>query len=241
MRMRDLRYRVIVALFLGSITALALAGAFVGVRAVVGPASPEESRTLPRLVPAGQYFRLENGQRFTVIGASDFNLLSRYVNGEDLRPILQQRKDAGFNLLRVFTVFDICSTGVDARGRPCQPIGRRAPTPALYASIQPFMALLARYGFYAELVAFTGPYGLLPTDNDKVAHWEALMAAVPGISNVLLEMVNEYNHPANKGLPMARLRRPPAGIVASHGSATQEQMPLLPGWDYAPYRPCAGP
>lgn len=196
----------------------------------------EKAVVLPRLVPLGQYFRLENGQRFTVIGASDFNLLSRYVNGEDIRPVLEQRRDAGFNLLRVFTVYDICPTG-----NGCQAIGRLAPSPVLYQSIPPFMALLARYGLYAELVAFTGPYQLLPTDDAKIAHWESLIASVPGVSNVVLEMVNEYDHPANAGLPLARLRRPPPGIVASHGSATQDQTPLLPVWDYATYRPGAGP
>ena len=196
----------------------------------------ERAVVLPRLVPVDQYFRLENGERWTWIGASDFNLLARYVYGEDIRPILQQRADAGFNALRVFTVYDIC-----ADGNGCQPIGRLAPSPVLYASIPPFMALLARYGLYAELVAFTGPYDLLPTDDAKVAHWESLIAAAPGIDNLALELVNEYDHPANAGLPLARLRRPPAGIVASHGSATQDQMPLLPLWDYATYRPGSGP
>lgn len=196
----------------------------------------EKVVTLPRLVPVGQYFRLETGERFTVIGASDFNLLARYIAGEDIRPILQQRKDAGFNLLRVFTVYDICPDG-----NGCQAIGRLAPTEVLYSSIPPFMGLLARYGLYAELVAFTGPYGFMPTDDAKVRHWEALIATVPGVSNVVLEMVNEYDHPANAGLPLGRLRRPPPGIVASHGSATQDQTPLLPVWDYATYRPGSGP
>jgi hypothetical protein len=195
----------------------------------------EQIVALPRLVPDGQYLRLENGQRWTWIGASDFNLLARFVRGEDIRPVLEQRQAAGFNALRVFTVYDIC-----ADGNGCQPIGRSEPVPALYAAIRPFMSLLARYGFYAELVGFTGPYPLLPTDDAKVAHWEALLAASVGISNLTLELVNEYDHPANVGLPVERLRRP-AGIVASHGSATQDQLPLLPLWDYATYRPGAGP
>lgn len=195
----------------------------------------EKAVVLPRLVADGQYLRLENGQRFTVIGASDFNLLARFVRGEDIRPILQQRRDAGFNTLRVFTVYDICPDG-----NGCQPIGRSEPVPALYAAVRPFMALLARYGLYAELVGFTGPYPLLPSDDAKAAHWEALLAASAGITNLTLEMVNEFDHPANVGLPVSRLRRP-AGILASHGSATQDQTPLLPVWDYATYRPGSGP
>jgi hypothetical protein len=150
-------------------------------------------------------------------------------------PVLAQRRDVGFNTLRVFTVYDICPDG-----NGCQAIGRSEPSPALYAAIPSFMRLLARYGLYAELVAFTGPYPLLPSDDAKVTHWESLLAASAGLSNLTLEMVNEFDHPANAGLPVARLRRP-AGIVASHGSATQDQTPLLPLWDYATYRPGGGP
>ncbi|CAB4192089.1 hypothetical protein UFOVP1236_3 [uncultured Caudovirales phage] len=197
----------------------------------------EQVVVLPRLVPVGQYFRLETGQRFTWIGATDFNLLARYVQGEDIRPVLAQRRDTGFNALRVFTSFNVCPSG-----NGCQPIGRLAPTPLMYQSIPPFMALLARYGLYAELVAFAGfPRDVLPTDDAAVAHWDTLIATVVGISNVTLEMANEYNHPLNAGMPpLARLRRPPAGIIASHGSGTQDELPLQPFWDYATYRPGAG-
>lgn len=194
----------------------------------------EPNVKLPRLVTVGQYFRLETGERFTWIGASQFNLLNRFRNGEDITPILTQLRDLRFNAVRVFTVYDICPTGAG-----CQAIGRSAPTPDLYAAIPYFAAKLASYGLYAELVGFTGPYGLIPTDEAKVQHWESLMAASQGLPNITLELVNEYDHPANVGIPISRLRRP-TGNISSHGSGTQDQEPLKPFWDYATYRPGSG-
>lgn len=189
---------------------------------------------LPRLVPAGQYFRLETGERWTWIGASAFNLLNRFRHGEDIEPVLQQLQDIGFTAVRVFTVYDICPTG-----QGCQAIGRSEPTPDLYAAIPGFARALAAHGLYAELVAFTGPYGLVPTDAAKVQHWEALIAAVQGTSNLTLELINEADHPANAGVPLERMRRP-SGVLASHGSRTQDEEPVSPPWDYATYRPAGG-
>ncbi|MGC4081257.1 MAG: hypothetical protein QM736_03850 [Vicinamibacterales bacterium] len=217
---------------------LGLLGGYAGYSAIPpSTGSLEQSpgaRALPRLVPSAQFFRLETGERWSWIGASEFNLLNRFRHGEDIEPVLTQLQSLGFNAVRVFTVYDICATG-----RGCQAIGRSEPTPDLYVAIPGFANVLATHGLYAELVGFTGPYTLLPTDEAKVAHWQSLVSAVRGLSNITLELVNEYDHPANRGLPMDKLTRP-AGIIASHGSATQGQMPLLPVWDYATYRPGAG-
>ena len=57
---------------------------------------------LPRLVGNGQFFSTEDGQPFTVIECSDFQLFQRFLHGEDLEPVLRDRQDIGFNTLRVF-------------------------------------------------------------------------------------------------------------------------------------------
>jgi hypothetical protein len=64
---------------------------------------------LPRLVADGRWFKQDNGARWTGIEATDFNLFNRFLNGEDITPILGQRADVGFNLLRVWTDFDVCA------------------------------------------------------------------------------------------------------------------------------------
>lgn len=180
---------------------------------------------LARLVTRGQFFQLEDGTHWTGIEASDFNLYARFLAGEDIEPILQQRADVGFNLLRVWTAYDL----------DCCGIGRLFPSehPDFYSKIPAFLDACARHGLYVELTAFTGPYPMFPDDNAKVAHWDSLIAAVQDSTNVLLELVNEADQPANQTIPLDRLQRPPPPTLASHGSNGSQVWPVQPYWDYA--------
>lgn len=170
--------------------------------------------------------------RFTICGTSNFNGLNRFRQGENLRPVLQQRQEVGFNALRDWTAFSIPKIGV------CP------PTPDLYAAIPDYLALCAEYGCYVELTAFTGPYVYFPTQAAMLAHWEALIQSIDraflqGIVNLLdLEAVNEGDNGPNLGVPLDQLRRP-TGFLASHGSAIQDAPPMLPVWDVAGHRPGA--
>ena len=175
--------------------------------------TPHTQSALPRLEVDGHFFRQETGARWTGIEATDFNLFSRFVAGEDITPILRQRADVGFNLLRVWTDFDVCA---DGKCREHQPIGRLVPSehPDYYARLPEFLDACAQHGLYVELTAFTGRPD---SDAGRIAHWEHLIAAVASSTNVLLELINEHNvH--EKSLPYDRLRQPPAPILASHGS-----------------------
>src|SRR5678810_691416 len=99
--------------------------------------------------------------RFTVKECSDFNLLNRSEAGEDIAPILEQRAGLGFNVLRVWTAFNIDKIGT------LIPVQR----PGLYAHIPDFLQACANHGLYVELTAFTGPYDVcgLPSDALKIA------------------------------------------------------------------------
>jgi hypothetical protein len=123
--------------------------------------------------------------------------------------------------------------------------------PDLYSRILPAVAQeAARHGAYLELVAFTGTcydpprceanhYTVaFPGANQAdqmVAHWQALIEVARDNTNVILELVNEGNHPANQGIPLDRLQRPPPPVLASHGSGTMNADPALPLWDYVTY------
>jgi hypothetical protein len=182
---------------------------------------------LPRLVVNGQYFRLATGERFTVIELSEFNILGRLAAGEDVDPVLKQRADSGFNVLRVFTAYDLPN------------IGRMWPKehPDLYSTLIPKLAeRAARHGLRIEFVGFTGPYRNFFDNGDQmVAHWNSLISAVADCTNCTLELINEFDHPANAGVPLDRMLRPPPPILASHGSAVQDSTPLQPFWDYVTY------
>jgi hypothetical protein len=190
---------------------------------------------LPRLEVDGHFFRQNSGPRWTGIQATDFNLFNRFLAGEDITPILRQRADVGFNLLRVWTDFDVCA---DGKCREHQPIGRLVPSehPDYYVRLTEFLDVCAQHGLYVELTAFTGRSD---SDGHRIAHWDQLIAAVASSTNVLLELINEHNvH--EKSLPYDRLRQPPAPILASHGSGGAGADPKLPIWTYATYHPGFG-
>ena len=196
---------------------------------------PHTQPALPRLEVDGHFFRQDTGARWTGIQASDFNLFNRFIDGENISPILRQRADAGFNLLRVWTDFDVCA---DGKCPDHQAIGRLIPREHadFYKRLRDFLDLCAQRGFYVELTAFTGRPD---ADAAKIAHWEHLIEAVGPQTNVLLELVNEHDA-HNKPLPYDKLRRPPAPILASHGSGGAGSTPRLPIWTYATYHPGFG-
>src|SRR5689334_13953007 len=113
--------------------------------------------------------------RFTVIQTSDFNLLNRFLSGEDISPILEQRAALGFNSLRVWTAYDIPQ------------IGRLNPKehPDFYQRIPDFLQACANVGLYVEFTAFTGPYPFFANQDEMIAHWNALVAAVSPCTNLL--------------------------------------------------------
>jgi hypothetical protein len=111
-----------------------------------------DSLVTTRLVIRGKFFYLETGEPFTVIECSDFSLLKRFIMGDDITPVLQQRADLGFNMLRVWTL----NTSVIPGG--LEP--KRVPN--FYASLSAFLDLCSQYGLRVELMAFTQTQTLMP-------------------------------------------------------------------------------
>jgi hypothetical protein len=184
---------------------------------------------LPRLVTRGEFFGLETGERFTVVGTSDFNLLNRYLSNEDIEPILAQREHPdpthptapGFNWLRVWTLFDFACPA-DAQGHTDCGIGKGmtlANHPDMYERIPAFLRLAAKHHLYVEFTAFIGG---LPQDGYYPGHWQRLQDAVRGETNAVLELVNENDqHPIDLS-PFAQ----PVGILSSRGSNGSEHPPV---------------
>lgn len=165
---------------------------------------------LPRLRVRGQFFELETGARFTAIQASDFNLLARWQHGEDIDLVLAQRQAIGFNLLRVWTLYDLASANVGTF------------LDIDYARVPAFLDLCAGYGLYVEFTAYTS--------TERTDHWERLVTAVQGKTNALIELVNEEDQLENH-IDLARYSRP-SGVLASHGSNGSEAWPVPSPWDY---------
>ncbi len=182
---------------------------------LVEPPNPD----MLELVVRGGFFAKDDGAYWTAIQCSDFNLLNRWQHGENIIPILNQRYQIGFNLLRVWTAYDIEGIGtfldID------------------YSRIPEFVGLCASYGLYVEFCAYTGI-------NDP-EHWEQLCdAALLCVPKPLIELVNELNVNTNEPDYAGRVFHIedyayPEGLVASHGSNGSEDWPVSPYWNYATF------
>ena len=168
---------------------------------------------LPRLVIDGQFFAQDGVGRWTAIECSDFNLLNRWQHGEGITPILAQRRDAGFNVLRVWTLYDLASANIGVF------------LDIDYGLIPAFLDLCASYGLYVEFTAYTSL--------ERKDHWDKLVSACAGCPSVLLELVNEGTLPVNQ-IDMTHYYRPTMAL-ASHGSGGSEGVPPWDPWDYCTF------
>jgi hypothetical protein len=169
------------------------------------------------LIARGAFFALETGEPWTAVQCSDFALLARFLNGEDITPVLDQRAANGFNLLRVWTLFNIDQIG--------------SLTSLDYDRVPAFVGLCAAHGLYVEFTAYTGI-------NDP-QHWSRLcQAALNCRPRPLLELVNELD--ANTNEPDAQGRvfdltlheQAPAPLLSSHGSNGTQAVGVRPWWSY---------
>ncbi len=189
------------------------------------PPDPDLPVSLPELIVRGHCFQTADGVPWTAIQCSDFNLLNRWQHGENILPVLAQRRACGFNLLRVWIAYDIPGIGtfldVDFKRIPA------------------FVAFCARYGLYVEFCAYAGI-----NDPD---HWPLLCDAADWSDpHPLLELVNELDQNTNEPDHMGRVFRlddydRPSGLLASHGSNGSEKRPVEPFWDYATFHTNGAP
>lgn len=192
-----------------------------------GPGSPGGG-TLPRLVLNGQFFALDTGERWTAIESSEFSLYKRFLDNEDITPVLRQRAEVGFNLLRVW----LLNTSVVPGGiLPSQ-------YPDFYDRLPVFASLCASYGLYIEFTAFTMARDLMPSADDQVEHLRRIDEALAGSTNVLVELVNENDqHNTDTGGNAVHLDvlEQPQHVLSSHGSNGADGEPVRPTWDYELY------
>lgn len=201
-----------------------------------------ETVSLPRLGVRETHFTV-NGQPFPIIGHTEFNILNRFIAGEDVEPIFNQRQAAGVNWMRVFTAYNVCPPGSG-----CQEIGRLVPREHtdFYSKAIKLAQKAAKHRIYIEYVGLTGPYEITFT-NDVAAmikHWESMIAVGCAQSNVNLELINEADQPANSldgHLDLTRFRRPNCGVLASHGSNGSRATPVRPWWDWENYHTNGAP
>lgn len=196
---------------------------------LLSASAPPPMQTIGQLTIDGKFFRL-GGERWTGICSSEFSLPKRFMAGEDIRPLLDERAAIGFNEMRLWLLNQSVVGQVYPEGiHPNQ-------YPDFYDRVRALAELLGSYGIVSEFTAFTSCIPLMPHVDDQVRHWERLQDAVRGLPAVMLELVNEYNWGKGENAPDKSLwGMKPSGLIASSGSSTADAPPPEPVWDYVLY------
>lgn len=165
-----------------------------------------EVSDLPRIHTEGVKFVDEYGRPWLWKGSTDFLLYQKYLQGEDIGPILIERRMAGANLVRVFGM--------------CHNIIRFYPQEYgnYYDMLVSFATYLSQHGLYLEFVVFADQQYVKV--NAQV-HYQACCDQLRLVDNVFLELCNEY--PKN-GIDPHDFTRP-YGILASAGSDLSDASP----------------
>lgn len=181
---------------------------------VYGPASV----FLDPLEVRGQFY-YRAGQPHTIIGSSEFRLYERLLRGMDIQPVLDQRRDLGINLVRVW----LMNTSV----------GHLLPWewPDFYDRLPAFLGLCGSYGFDVEFTIGTQWADLMPQVTDQQRHWDCVCDAVAPYW-CFLEGCNEYDsYPGNRYHPDLQLRKPSGArfnlCAGSNGSDSDILKPVL--------------
>jgi hypothetical protein len=194
------------------------------------PAAPVPPGHALRLQPRGHYFVRENGERFTAIVCTDFNLQKILCDGGDSIPVIRQRRDCGFNMVRVFIVGDWGDPNYLCRPQDHQDY---------YYKLSRLAEILAAEGMYFMACAFCDTPRIFPAPQAQLDHWHRTCGALSDHQNVLLELVNENDVSVNTLDPS--LFEKPDGILSSHGSNGSQALAVRPWWDFEVFHTNAAP
>ena len=173
---------------------------------------------LPMLASNGSVFKLENDGRFTVKECTDFRLFHAYLNKEHIESVLSQRKELGFNMVRVLGT--------------CHNMFRLYPSDfqeIYYDALIPFFNLCSKYNLYVEFTVFADATMAISDENQQIIHWNKVGNNLS--KNVIIEVNNENDQQVNRLVSIQKLQ-PFSGIICSHGSNGSQAIPVRPWWNY---------
>jgi hypothetical protein len=177
----------------------------------------------------GQFFRL-NEELWTGIASSEFSLPKRFLMNEEIRPVLDERAELGFNELRLWWLNQSVVGQVYPEGIHPDQHGN------FYEKMRELNELIGSYQIVGENTIFTSCDPLMREEDRQHTHWNKSQDALRGLGNVKLELANEYNWGQGQNAPHESLySMRPQGIIASNGSAVSDSWPREPHWDYVLY------
>jgi hypothetical protein len=178
---------------------------------------------VPPLLPLrvdGYYLATSDGKRWFAKGMTEFLLYMRFLNGEDIRPVLAECQALGCNIVRVF--------GMVTWG-PLIPRDH----PDYYDRIPAFLDLLAEYRLYCYWTVFCDTRIILPNVSDQLTHYSRVVEQLRSRPNVVLELVNECDANSNY-VEIWRFPKP-QGLLSCCGSNGGDATPPLPPFDISDF------
>lgn len=170
--------------------------------------------SLPRLHAGRSDLFVESGARHVIIGCTDLLLAWRYDReGVDaIRPVLGQRRDCGFNNLRVLWQKDIGNAG-----RPwLMPL----------AKVRPFVEALASVGFYVQGTILADCQAVNPNEADQQSRVNDIRSTTVGLTNHYEQLGNEYDKNGHDPRHFSK----PSDRMAANSSSTEGGKDA-PYWD----------
>lgn len=164
-------------------------------------------------------FEYIDGTRMTVKECTDFKLFHEYLLGHDIRPILSQRAELGFNMCRVLG--------------SCHNMFKLYPKemPQYLLKLDSFFSLYREFNLLIEFTVFAdAPYSI-PRINDQQNFWVDVGAVAQENDNVILELVNENDVHWNT-IETSKFQ-PIKNVLCSHGSNGSGSHPVTQPWNYA--------
>ncbi len=184
-----------------------------------GPFAP------PQLVPwnievTGKLFSNQGGALYRWKSCTDFLLLKRYYDGENILPILADRAAAGATMVRVLGM--------------CVNIANFDPHnyPNYLVDLPTFAGVLAGAGFDFEFVVFADAQAIpgFQQVGDQQSWLSQVRAALLGQPNVVIELVNEG---FQNGVDFRNHTRPQGILSCADSDQKPDDFPAVPPWDYA--------
>lgn len=169
-----------------------------------------------RVTVSGRDFLL-NGSRWIYKGMTGFCDLKRFLDGEDIRPQLEQARELGANSRRVLGMMHHIT-----RFYPSDYGG------GYFYALTALASLYADYGLQLKFDCFADAQIITPDVGAQRAWWAQVCDTLRPIPNNLLALGNEW--PKNGFNPSDFAR--PEGLTVSQGSALSDAPPPLPGWDF---------
>lgn len=177
---------------------------------------------IPYLEIRGVNFVDPDGVRIVLKGTDQFKAYRDYLDGIDLTPLVNESKELGFNMWRVFLMGSSRQNGI---------LELRPTDPGFYDYLTEFATYLNTNGIIPLATVFVDAQDIIPNKNDQLNHW-LMVADRLRYTATLLSGGNEWH---KNGFNPGDLRDP--GMLWSRGSDVADAEPFKPWGSFVEFHP----